>query len=172
MNALPGLGLDSAATLSADGRYRYDLTRRWGDGPLALWVMLNPSTADADTDDPTIRRCIGFSKREGCGGLVVVNRFAYRATDPSELIDIDDAEGPDNTDVILRWFDHPDVRLRILAWGAWLDDHRRAMRGTSLVASTLTFAPGSGTMRCLGRTKGGAPRHPLYVRSDQGLEDW
>lgn len=73
---------EQSATISECGRYRYRLTRRFADGPCATFVMLNPSTADETIDDPTIRRCRNFAIREGCGGLVVVNLFAYRATDP------------------------------------------------------------------------------------------
>src|SRR5689334_20041621 len=71
-----------SAVLSPCGLYRYRLTRRWGDGPALLFVMLNPSTADATEDDPTIRRCTGFAKREGMPAIEVVNLFAWRATDP------------------------------------------------------------------------------------------
>ncbi|TMF61888.1 MAG: DUF1643 domain-containing protein, partial [Chloroflexi bacterium] len=67
------------ATFSADRRYRYRLWRRWdGARPVVAFVMLNPSTADARRDDPTIRRCIGFAKSWGFGGVEVVNLFAYR----------------------------------------------------------------------------------------------
>lgn len=76
------------AVLSDDGRCRYRLTRWWGpeDAPHALWVMLNPSTADASVDDPTIRRCIAFTKREGLAGLAVVNVCALRAREPGDMI--------------------------------------------------------------------------------------
>jgi hypothetical protein len=76
---------DRGATLSDCGRYRYRLWRRWADGPTVLFVMLNPSTADADVDDPTIRRCIGFARSWGAGALEVVNLYAWRATQPAEL---------------------------------------------------------------------------------------
>lgn len=158
--ALPGtLALTSSATISPDGVYRYDLTRQWGDGPLVLWIMLNPSTADADIDDPTIRRCIGFSQRDGAGGLVVVNRFALRATDPAELRKHHEPVGPDNRITISRWILDPRVTRIVAAWGA----HRMASRGTIPGAPNARPMP----LWCLGFTRAGQPRHPLYVRADQ-----
>src|SRR5262249_14212908 len=91
-----------AAVISDCGRYRYSLTRRWGDAaePRALFVMLNPSTADAEQDDPTIRRCIGFAKAWGMGSLEVVNLYALRATDPAALLSAPDPIGPKNDTMI------------------------------------------------------------------------
>src|SRR5438105_250311 len=75
-----------SAWFSPDKQYRYLLTRSWDHIPQAMtWIMLNPSTADAFRDDPTIRRCISFARREGCGSIRVVNLFALRATDPRDL---------------------------------------------------------------------------------------
>ena len=77
--------MDRTALFSPCGRFRYRLGRRWGEGPTIAFVLLNPSTADDQRDDPTIRRCIGFARRLGFGGLEVVNLYAYVATDPAEL---------------------------------------------------------------------------------------
>ena len=75
----------TSARLSDDRRYRYLLVRRWDNTlPDATFVMLNPSTADERDDDPTIRKCIGFAKRWGCGGIKVVNLYAFRATNPRD----------------------------------------------------------------------------------------
>ena len=71
-----------SAIISPCGRYRYRLDRRWGDGRTMGFIMLNPSTADAENDDPTIRRCIGFAKREGCDAIAVVNLYALREGRP------------------------------------------------------------------------------------------
>lgn len=85
------------AVLSTCGRYRYRLTRTWSQNrPPATFIMLNPSTADAHEDDKTIRRCIGYARRWGLGGLVVVNLYGYRSTNPDELWKVEDPVGPDN----------------------------------------------------------------------------
>jgi hypothetical protein len=105
------------ADLSPCGTYRYLLGRRIGGGDrVGLWVMLNPSTADANEDDATIRRCIGFARREGCGLLEVVNLFAYRATDPAALRLADDPVGPANDHFISKAVER--AALVVVAWGA------------------------------------------------------
>ena len=71
--------LHSFADISPDGLYRYTLGRTWGDGDTCVFIMLNPSVADAESDDPTIRRCRGFAEALGCGSLLVANLYAYRA---------------------------------------------------------------------------------------------
>lgn len=159
----------SSAVLSDDGRYRYRLGRRWAPGPTLGWIMLNPSTADATADDPTIRRCIAFARREGCGAIDVANLYAWRATDPDSLLALawGEAVGPDNhhhvADVLAG------AERTVAAWGAWWNaqpDRRRPARlNVESVAALLGAA-----LVCLGRTKAGAPRHPLYVRGDQPLE--
>lgn len=152
-----------AATISPCGKYRYDLTRRWGSGPNMGFVMLNPSTADADVDDPTIRRCIGFAKREGCDGIVVVNLFPLRATDPTVLwaTRYPDRFGPDSDTELQRHLIMVDGPL-VEAWGG-----DAATRGGEAVEMTLRYL-GSRLM-CLGKTKDGHPRHPLYVKGDAPL---
>src|SRR5262245_13227298 len=113
---MPDLFQQSSAELSPCGRYRYALTRTWGDPKkVVCWVMLNPSTADADQDDPTIRRCLGFSRAWGAGGLVVVNLFALRATDPDQLRIAADPVGPDNDSHLST---AAFGRLVVAAWGA------------------------------------------------------
>lgn len=154
---------DRTATISPCGTYRYDLTRRWADGPTALWVMLNPSTADATEDDPTIRRCISFSKREGCGRLAVVNLWAYRSTDPKALLTADRPIGPDNGATIERWMQ--EASIVVAAWGAWPLNNRKVSPARSNVEALAAYH--GHQMVCLGTTKAGAPRHPLYVKGDQ-----
>jgi len=138
------------ATFSRDRRYRYRLWRRWDRArPVVAFVMLNPSTADARRDDPTIRRCIGFARRWGYGGIEVVNLFAYRSTDPRLLRRLRDPVGRDNHRHIRRALRK--AALVIVGWGAWT------------VRSPLEDL---GRARCLGLTSGGQPRHPLYLRRD------
>ena len=86
--------MHKAAILSSCGTYRYTLDRDWDKGPRALFIMLNPSTADDKVDDPTIRRCISFAKREGCGGLRVINLYSARTPSPKELAKMSHPHGP------------------------------------------------------------------------------
>lgn len=114
------------AVFSADTIYRYRLSRTWGSsGTHATWIMLTPSTADALEDDPTIRRCVAFTKAWGLDGLVVVNLFALRATDPRALARHRDPVGPAN-DQFIREALHP-WSVPVAAWGAHrLADQREA----------------------------------------------
>lgn len=158
-----------AATISGCARYRYDLIRTWGEGPKVLWIMLNPSTADADLDDPTIRRCIGFSKSWGYAGLTVVNLYALRATDPKVLLDAADPIGPDNAAVIKFHLESGAHDVAVAAWGAWWRSQRhRPPRLNVEMFAERAYVP----MRCLGKTKAGDPRHPLYVKADALLHPW
>jgi hypothetical protein len=153
------LGLSAGprgATLDPTGRYRYHLWRSWDtDLPRAVFVGLNPSTADAERDDPTLRRCVAFARSWGCGGLDVVNLFAWRATKPADLKRAAEPIGADN-DRILREL-AAQAEHRIACWGvhgAWQD------RGARVRAA---MGPG---WQCLGVTRDGHPRHPLYLRRD------
>ncbi len=152
------------AVISDCGQYRYMLKRVWGKGPMLPFCMLNPSTADAEQDDPTIRRCIGFAKREGFGGIIVVNLFAFRATSPKDMQAAPFPFGPDNhrhLNEVAQAAKLYDVPI-VCAWGA--ND-----RGDTVKS---IFRDAGVRMVCLGRTKDGSPRHPLYVRADQPLEDF
>lgn len=146
------------AILSDDGVYRYVLTRRWELGPMCLFVMLNPSTADAHEDDATIRRCVGFAKSWGFGGLSVVNLYAYRATDPVDLLDahnrhgLEFVVGPDNDTYIAAAVKQ--AALTVIAWGA----HPAARHRADQVLALVT---GHAPIGCLGLTAGGHPVHPV-----------
>ncbi|AYD87330.1 hypothetical protein SEA_VALENTINIPUFF_28 [Microbacterium phage ValentiniPuff] len=156
----------SDAVLSDDGRYRYLLTRQWAPptAPQLTFVMLNPSTADASADDPTIRRCMAFARREGYGGIVVVNLFAYRATDPRRLLDVDDPIGPNNREILQSAIGLARHRV-VAAWG--VDGGTFGREQAIFVEHIATRHP----LQELGRTKDGHPRHPLYVRGDAPLVD-
>lgn len=107
------------AGISDCGRYRYWLTRGWSHGPMGVWIMLNPSTADAMQDDPPIRRCIRFSKAWGWGSLAILNLFAYRATNPAELRKVADPVGPECDQAMADFVPKlPGVRCVVAAWGA------------------------------------------------------
>lgn len=158
--------IDKGADISECGKYRYRLWRIWDiEKPLACFVMLNPSTADGEEDDPTVRRCMGFAKRLNCGGLVVVNLFAYRATNPKELHAINHTPtkvGPENDTWIKSECSSCD--LVIVAWGSHGGRYeRRYLRVLDLIDKPVY---------CLGRTRAGDPRHPLYLRADSKLELW
>ncbi len=149
-----------SAILSPCGRYRYSLTRTFFTGRgRVLFVMLNPSTADAEIDDPTIRRCIGFARRWGFQELAVANLFAWRATDPRELRQAVDPVGPENDRHLMRLSGCADAV--IAAWGARGNYHNRAAEVLGLL---------EGAIEHLGLTKQGHPKHPLYLRADVGRE--
>lgn len=144
----------------ASARYRYLLTRTTGAARSRLaFVLLNPSTADAQRNDPTIRRCIGYAQRWGFGRLEIVNIFAYRTTYPRELWAQDDPVGAGNDAWIRRVARRAD-RV-VAAWGA----HGSALGRSTRIAQLLDGVE----VWCLGMTGAGEPRHPLYLRADQRL---
>lgn len=151
-----------------DGDYRYHLTRRWGPKiDTVVWVMLNPSTADADVDDPTIRRCISFSAELGADSLRVINLYAYRATDPKHLLAVEDPVGPMNNTVIRETLLAARA-MRSPVIGAW-GVNARADR----VSEFVTIADECRVpLHCLGITKSGMPRHPLYVLGSTRPTPW
>lgn len=157
-----------------DGPYRYWLERDWwerghekGSIDQLTFVMLNPSTADGEMDDPTIRRCIGFAKREGAQAMHVVNLYALRATDPSELLTHPDPVGAGNDALLVDIARHQCRFKTVVAWGA----HRMATSERTAILTNSSAMAGT-TLWCLGTTKSGAPRHPLYVRGDAPLVPW
>src|SRR5262249_6763346 len=123
------------ATFSPCRRYRYALQRRWADGPAVCWVMLNPSSADEHRDDPTIRRCVGFSQSWGYAGLVAVNLFASRTPDPAALWSVADPVGPGN-DAAIRGA-AAGASLVVAAWG---DQARLPFRARCRVVERLLAA--------------------------------
>jgi len=152
-----GLGVTGAgavergAHLSSCRAYRYALWRRWDCGPHAMFVGLNPSTADETADDPTIRRCIAFARAWGYGGLCMTNLFAYRATQPADMLTQDDPVGPDN-DAHLRQ-SASEAGVVVAAWGT----HGTHGGRHKAVRAML---PGLHYLRL---TKDGHPGHPLYL---------
>lgn len=146
--------MERGAIISPCGLYRYRLWRRWGEGKSAVFIMLNPSTADAEKDDATIRRCIGFANRESCGGLVVVNLFAFRATQPKDMKAAADPIGPEN-----------DAHLGDVVWSSQAGPIIAAW-GNHGTLSGRAFAVAhrfGEVLQCLGTTKEGQPIHPLRL---------
>lgn len=141
------------AELDKQRLYRWSLGRG-GCGWIACFIGLNPSTADEYKDDPTIRRCMGFARSWECTGLLVVNLYGWRATDPAGLAEADDPVGTDNDDVIDRAVRRADIV--VAAWGASLP--KRKVSGLDR-AREITNRYG-GRLECLGLTKHGHPRHP------------
>jgi hypothetical protein len=160
---------DATATFSPDRTYRYALTRRWDTSrPMTAWVMLNPSTADAFVVDPTVRRCVAFARSWGAGGVLVLNLFALRSTDPQALLSHPDPVGPVNDLVIAHHFSiaHEHVGPVFAAWGA----HRVAAGRAELVTQLLKAR--CVRMLALGVTRHGHPRHPLYLPASATAVDY
>lgn len=146
---------DSWATISKDGKYRYLLGRRVSDSPSRLlFIMLNPSTADATRNDPTIRRCMGFAQQWGFGLLQVANLFAYRTASPAELRSASDPVGADNQATLHSAMQ--DACLTVLAWG----NHGAYMNRS---AAVVDLALSATLPHHLGMTMKGQPKHPLYL---------
>jgi hypothetical protein len=157
------------AHISECGRYRYQLKRHWGgmfSGAFVPFVMLNPSTADSDIDDPTIRRCMGFAQRDGASGIVVANLFAFRSTNPKALLTCNDPFGPGNKSNLeeVARFAIAAAQPIVCAWGTGGSIWNGARSGIDILQRA------GANLVCLGKTKDGHPRHPLYVKATQPFE--
>lgn len=155
------------AVISNCGAFRYRLWRYWDQPKGALvFIMLNPSTADADDDDPTIRKCMGFARHLGFGGIEIVNLFAYRATKPKELKAAGYLVGPENDRHILAVVEaHASLRDNVIcAWGA-------NARGLSRPGAVMSMLSSQGVRpRALHFTDDGIPAHPLMLPYACGLK--
>jgi hypothetical protein len=143
------------AILSPCGLYRYRLSRDWGRGEKLAFIMLNPSTADATQDDPTIRRCVRFAHDAGYSGIVVGNLFAYRATNPTELKCVGDPVGPDN-DLALNEIVGSASTI-VCAWGSAGSLY---FRGDAVLRMICDAGQ---VPHCLRMSANGQPAHPLYL---------
>lgn len=158
---------NGAAEFSADKRYRYTLSREFQGGSGAVaWIMLNPSTATATEDDPTIRRCIGFSRAWGYRQLYILNLFAFRATDPKELLKTESPIGPYNDEWIRNILSQAD--MIVCAWGAKAAEVDKGRAADVVLVAVTTKKP----VRCLGTTKDGYPKHPLYLAANTKLVEF
>lgn len=158
---LNGRKIEFQADISPDSQYRYWLTRRWDEGPYLLWVMLNPSTADATQDDPTIKRLVTFTEREGYNALCVVNLFAYRSPDPKALKEVDNPVGPSNNIKIRQCLGG--AAEVVCAWG-----NHGSMLGRDVEVMDL-LGHYFGESYALGFNLNGSPKHPLYVKGEAPL---
>ncbi len=152
--------MERSATLSPCRAYRYALWRRWGRGPYAMFIGLNPSTADETNDDPTIRRCIGFARAWGYEALCMTNLFAYRATQPADMKKAADPVGWEN-DGALKMLAR-DAGVVVAAWGA---------HGT-FKGRDQSVRLGVPNLHYLRLTKDGHPGHPLYLPADLKPQLW
>ena len=153
------------AVISDDRKYRYTLYREWAEDPMfegiqvLNFVMLNPSTADAAQDDPTIRKCIGFAKHNKYNAIRVVNLFAYRATNPKDLqkfyVEGGDIVGERNDEYVAEI---PPEETVVAAWGSTFKNEYFWKRRVEKTINLLNRK-----MRCLRKTQEGRPWHPLYV---------
>lgn len=152
--------MERSATLSPCRAYRYALWRRWGRGPYAMFIGLNPSTADETNDDPTIRRCIGFARAWGYEALCMTNLFAYRATEPADMKKAADPVGFEN-----------DGALETLARGAGVVVAAWGAHGThqGRDKAVRSFVNGLHYLRL---TKDGHPGHPLYLPANLEPQPW
>ena len=163
LKSMPDLFLKSGATFSPCRTWRYALWRIWDDDKMAvLWIGLNPSTAEEEKNDPTVRRCMGFSRDWGYGGIFMLNVFAFRATDPQVMKAAEDPIGQENYRTIQEY--HEVAGLTVAAWGV----HGAFMDQAAAVCRLERISPHAKTrylgedLWCLDITQGGHPSHPLY----------
>lgn len=161
----------SWALLSPDGLYRYALGRSWdaelwdGERPILDAFLINPSKADHRVDDPTVRKLIHFGKQEGCGGLLLRNLGAWRATDPRELARVSDPVGPRNLEVLA--LQPSGLALSLAAWGGFPSvGVRRRLVGSMGAVKVRT------TLHVLAFANSGEPRHPLYLPNATRAVRW
>ena len=152
--------MERSASLSPCRTYRYSLWRRWGVGSYAMFIGLNPSTADETTDDPTIRRCVAFATAWGFSALCMTNLFAYRATQPAVMKGALDPVGPHNDAALCELARGAGVV--VAAWGAH-GVHRGRDKAVRAMLPDLRF---------LRLTKDGHPGHPLYLPANLQPEFW
>jgi hypothetical protein len=152
------------ATISDCNLYRYNLMRKWNleGNNLVSFIGLNPSTADANKDDPTLLRCINFSKSLGFDGLILVNLFAYRSKSPTVMKQHTSPVGVENDIYIIDAIDQ--TNKTILCWG---NNGTHKSRNLELYDLIKTHRE---SYYCLGKTMNNHPKHPLYLSRDTALE--
>lgn len=153
----PAPAMQGSAVFSPCERYRYSLLREWDDTkPRVVFIMLNPSTADAERNDPTVAKCIRYAKGWGYGCLEVLNLFAYRSTDPKELYKVENPEGlPENNERIIAAMESE--ALIVCAWGKHGNLNDRGLRVKIMALQRSRY------LHCLALNEDGTPSHPLYL---------
>jgi hypothetical protein len=152
------------AIFSPNRQYRYRLTRTWGNGPSLIFLLHNPSTADERKDDPTITRCMGRASNEGYGGVVILNLFAMRATDPKDLLYVEDAIGPENDAYLHNELSN--AHRIVCAWG---NLHKKLATRENQVLTLI----GARQLYCLKiNESSGSPGHPLYLAMNLKIKPW
>lgn len=146
----------SGAIFSEDRLWRYVLWRRWTYGNHVVFIGLNPSTATEYENDPTITRCARYAYNWGYSGIIMLNIFGYRSTDPKGLLDIADPIGPDNDIYINK--EVRSSKLVIAAWGNNGKLNNRSDQVREMLKGCM--------LKCLGVTKENEPKHPLYLKND------
>lgn len=146
-----------AAEFSPCRTWRYVLRRSWAPGRALGFILLNPSTADETQNDPTIRRCIGYARAWGYGGIVLGNLFALRSTDPAALYSAPDPIGPENNSWLLAIAREVAGGRIICGWGA---HGALNHRGAAVLAMLGRIGA---DLQALTQTKDGHPGHPLYL---------
>lgn len=151
--------MQKGAILDKSGKYRYQLVRQWRENSdnFVNFVLLNPSTADAVLDDPTIKACISFATNWGFDGLYVTNLFAFRATKPEDLKKAADPIGPLNNNYIQETASKS--KMVVFAWG----NHGSFMQRNEEVTESLSKTC---TPYCIQLLKDGQPKHPLYIKRE------
>ena len=148
--------LISGAAFSPDRFHRYALWRTWDETKnIAMFIGLNPSTADEVKNDPTVTRCINYAKQWGYGGMIMSNIFAYRATDPKVMKKAEDPVGPRNDSWLIKLAE--EASLVVAVWG----NHAAFMARGKKVMNLFEGID----LHCLAMNKTGHPKHPLYCRS-------
>lgn len=148
------------AYISSDPRYRYWLTRIWDSSkPIVVWMMLNPSTADAEKDDATMRRCMAFARAWDYGGMAVINLYAFRARSPKVMLAAEDPVGIHNNRWIVLWWEQARRTGApiICGWG----NNARQDRVQEILRMSESYGI---TLHAL-EMGNKAPKHPLYLRN-------
>lgn len=161
-----------SATISDCGTYRYWLERGEADAPYVAWVLANPSTADAELDDPTVRKARGFTERWGYKRFVFVNVFAYRSTSPCGLLgkSLPELSGDGNEDAVSRAVKYSE--FTVVAWGNAIIPPLRHQASRVFLELVQPFVgkDHAKPIQCLGYTKDRQPRHPLMLAYTTPLE--